>query len=70
MLPQDIIRKKRDKQVLTVQDIEDFVQGIDDWSITDGQVAAMLMAALVNGLNHDEIIAFVNAIVCHCISLQ
>ncbi|MBR1945655.1 MAG: thymidine phosphorylase [Alphaproteobacteria bacterium] len=63
MLPQEIIRKKRDKQILTVQDIEDFVQGIDDWSITDGQVAAMLMAALVNGLNHDEIIAFVNAIV-------
>lgn len=63
MLPQEIIRKKRDKQILTVQDIEDFVQGIDDWSITDGQIAALLMAILVNGLNHDEIIAFVNAIV-------
>lgn len=63
MLPQKIIRKKRDKQILTKEDIEEFVQGIDDWSITDGQIAAMLMAALVNGLNGDEVIAFVNAIV-------
>ena len=63
MLPQEIIRKKRDKQALTEKDIEDFVQGIDDWSITDGQIAALLMAALVNGLNRDELIAFVNAIV-------
>lgn len=63
MLPQEIIRKKRDKQTLTAQDIEEFVRGIDDWSITDGQIAALLMAALVNGLNHDEIIAFVNEIV-------
>ena len=63
MLPQEIIRKKRDKQVLTAQDIDDFVCGINDWSITDGQIAALLMASLVNGLNHDEVIAFVNAIV-------
>ncbi|MBO4644292.1 MAG: thymidine phosphorylase [Alphaproteobacteria bacterium] len=63
MLPQDIIRKKRDKQTLTQQEIEEFVQGIDDWSIADGQIAALLMAALVNGLNNDEITAFVNAIV-------
>ncbi|MBR1778668.1 MAG: thymidine phosphorylase [Alphaproteobacteria bacterium] len=63
MLPQEIIRKKRDKQILTAQEIEDFVQGIDDWSITDGQIAALLMASLMNGLNHDEVIAFVNAIV-------
>ncbi len=63
MLPQDIIRKKRDGKILTKQEIEEFVQGIDDWSISDGQVAAMIMASLINGLNNDEIIAFVNAIV-------
>ena len=63
MLPQEIIRKKRDGQTLTKQEIEEFVQGIDDWSITDGQISALLMAALINGLNNDEIIAFVNAIV-------
>ena len=63
MLPQDIIRKKRDQQTLTRQEIEEFVQGIDDWSIADSQIAALLMAALMNGLNNDEIIAFVNAIV-------
>lgn len=63
MLPQDIIRKKRDGETLTKQEIEEFVQGIDDWSIADGQISALLMAALINGLNNDEIIAFVNAIV-------
>lgn len=63
MLPQDIIRKKRDGETLTKREIEEFVQGIDDWSIADGQISALLMAALINGLNNDEIIAFVNAIV-------
>lgn len=63
MLPQDIIRKKRDKQTLTGQEIEEFVQGIEDWSVADGQIAALLMASLVNGLDNDEITAFVNAIV-------
>lgn len=63
MLPQDIIRKKRDGQILTKREIEEFVQGIDDWSIADGQISALLMAALINGLNNDEITAFVNAIV-------
>ena len=63
MLPQDLIRKKRDGETLTKQEIEAFVQGIDDWSIADGQISAMLMAILINGLNNDELIAFVNAIV-------
>ena len=63
MLPQEIIRKKRDKQTLTTEEIESFVQGINDWSITDGQIAALLMAAVVNGLNQEELISFVNAIV-------
>ena len=45
MLPQDLIRKKRDGETLTKQEIEAFVQGIDDWSIADGQISAMLMAS-------------------------
>lgn len=63
MLPQDIICKKRDGQTLTKQEIDDFVQGIDDWSISDGQISALLMAALINGLDNGELTAFVNAIV-------
>ena len=63
MSPQEIICKKRDGRTLTAEDIESFVQGINDWSITDGQIAALLMAAVVNGINHDELIAFVNSIV-------
>lgn len=63
MLPQDIIRKKRDGQTLDKEEIEQFVQGINDWSISDGQIAALLMAALVNGLDNGELTAFVNAVV-------
>ena len=63
MLPQDIICKKRDGQTLTGQEIDEFVQGIDDWSISDGQISALLMAALINGLDNGELTAFVNAIV-------
>ena len=63
MLPQEIIRKKRDGLKLSTGEIDEFVKGIDDWSIADGQIAAMTMALLINGMDSDEITAFVNAIV-------
>lgn len=63
MLPQEIIRKKRDGHKLSAEEIDEFVKGIDDWSIADGQIAAMTMALLLNGMDSDEITAFVNAIV-------
>ena len=64
MLPQDIICKKRDGQTLTGQEIDEFVQGIDDWSISDGQISALLMAALINGLDNGELTAFVKQWIC------
>lgn len=63
MLPQEIIRKKRDGQKLTKEEIEEFIWGIDDWSISDGQIAALMMAIMINGMDTDEIISFVNSIV-------
>ena len=63
MLAQEIIRKKRDGQKLTPEEIEEFVRGIDDWSVSDGQIAALTMALLIKGMDTDEMICFINAIV-------
>ena len=53
-LPQEIIRKKRDGQVLSQGEIQFFAQGIGDESITEGQVAAFAMAVYFKGLTMDE----------------
>ena len=42
-LPQEIIRKKRDGQTLTDSEIQFFVQGITHNSVTEGQIAALVM---------------------------
>ena len=57
-LPQEIIRKKRDGGTLSRAEIEFFVRGITDQSISEGQVAALAMAVFFNDMNIDERIAF------------
>jgi len=57
MLAQEIIRKKRDKQALTNEEISFFVKGIADHSISEGQIAAFAMAVFFNGMSMDERIA-------------
>jgi len=57
MLAQEIIRKKRDKQALTKEEIAFFVQGITDNSISEGQISAFAMAVFFNGMSMDERIA-------------
>lgn len=57
MLPQEIIRKKRNHQTLTAAEISDFVKGITDETIMDAQAAALTMAIFLNGLNADETVA-------------
>lgn len=54
MLIQEIIRKKRDKQVLNQEEIQFYSQGVTDGSISEGQIAAMCMSIYFNGLNLDE----------------
>ena len=51
----DIIAKKRDKKELTKEEIEYFVKGYTDGSITDYQAAALVMAIYINGMNEREI---------------
>ena len=50
----DIIAKKRDKKELTKDEIEYFVKGYTDGSITDYQAAALVMAIYINGMNERE----------------
>jgi thymidine phosphorylase len=57
-LPQEIIRKKRDGGVLSKEEIQFFVKGITDNSVSEGQIAALAMAVYFNDMNMDERVAF------------
>ncbi len=50
----EIIAKKRDKNILTKQEIQFFIDGVTDGSIPDYQISSMLMAIYINGLNTQE----------------
>jgi len=57
MLPQEIIRKKRDGGRLSAEEIAFFVDGLTHGTATEGQVAALAMAVFFNGMNRDEAVA-------------
>ncbi|MEM8955837.1 MAG: thymidine phosphorylase [Verrucomicrobiota bacterium] len=61
MLPQEIIRKKRDAQPLTPEEIKFFANGIADQSISEGQIAAFAMAVYFNGMSTTERVALTTA---------
>ena len=61
MLPQEIIRHKRNKQILTDDEIRFFIKGITDKSIVDAQAAALTMAIFLNGMNKKETTALTQA---------
>ena len=54
LLPQEIIRHKRDKQMLPTEEIQAFIQGITDNSVSEAQIAALAMAIFLNGMSRDE----------------
>ena len=57
MFPQEIIRKKRNKQKLTAEEIKFFVDGLVRGEIADSQMASLSMAMFLNGLDRDETVA-------------
>ncbi len=57
MLPQEIIRRKRDGAALGEAEIAAFVAGITDGSISEGQVAAFAMAVFFRGMTMTERVA-------------
>lgn len=62
-IPQEIIRRKRDGAELSSDEIEFFVQGIKDDSISEGQVAALAMAVFFQGMTMPERVALTTAMV-------
>ena len=50
----DIIEKKRDKKELTKEEIEFFINGYTNGTITDYQAAALVMAIFINGMTDEE----------------
>jgi thymidine phosphorylase len=61
VLPQEIIRKKRDGSALDPQDISAFVRGIADNSVSEGQIAAFAMAVFFQGMTMPERVALTMA---------
>ncbi|WP_159945969.1 thymidine phosphorylase [Rhizobium sp. 18065] len=57
MLPQEIIRRKRDGGALTREEITGFIEGLSNETISEGQVAAFAMAVFFRGMTPDEIVA-------------
>jgi thymidine phosphorylase len=54
MLPQEIIRKKRDGAPLTRDEVREFINGLTKGSISEGQVAAFAMAVFFKGMSAEE----------------
>ncbi len=57
MLPQEIIRRKREGQPVDPADIAALVEGLTHGSVTEGQVAAFAMAVFFRGMSRDESVA-------------
>ncbi|MCE0494740.1 thymidine phosphorylase [Vibrio salinus] len=53
-LPQEIIRKKRDGEILTREEIRFFIQGVADNTISESQIGAFAMAMFFNDMTMEE----------------
>jgi thymidine phosphorylase len=61
MLPQEIIRKKRDGPALSAAEISAFVGGIPSKAVSEGQVAAFCMAVLLKKMDMQERVALTSS---------
>ncbi len=61
MLPQEIIKTKRDNQALSKEQIDFFISGVVDESVTEGQIAALAMAIYFRGMDIAERVALTSA---------
>jgi thymidine phosphorylase len=61
VLPQELIRAKRDGGRLPADGIAAFIAGVSDGSISEGQTAAFAMAVFFQGLDADERAALTRA---------
>jgi thymidine phosphorylase len=57
MIPQEIIRRKRDGQTLSGEEIAAFIDGLTRGDVTEGQAAAFAMAIFFRGMSRGETVA-------------
>jgi len=57
MIPQEIIRSKRDGKALSAEEISSFIVALTKDEITEGQAAAFAMAVFFRGMSRDETVA-------------
>jgi thymidine phosphorylase len=57
MIPQEIIRRKRDGEELSADDISAFIRAMTANEISEGQVAAFAMATFFRGMTRHETVA-------------
>ena len=57
MLPQEIIKAKRDGKALAAGDIASFIADLAGGRLSEGQIAAFAMAVWFNGMDRDETVA-------------
>jgi thymidine phosphorylase len=54
VLPQEVIRRKRDGAALSTDEVREFIDGLTKGSVSEGQVAAFAMAVFFKGMTRDE----------------
>jgi len=54
VLPQEVIRAKRDGRALTSAEVKEFISGLTNGTVSEGQVAAFAMAVFFKGMSADE----------------
>lgn len=57
LIPQEIIRRKRDGLSLAPQEVAAFIEALSKDRISEGQAAAFAMAVFFRGMNRDEMVA-------------
>ncbi len=60
-LPQTLIRKKRNNEALSADELRGFITGVSSGTIPDYQVSAMLMAIYFRGLADEELAVWADA---------
>lgn len=60
-LPQEVIRRKRDGLPLTRGEVGQFVRGVVDGTVGEGQIAAFAMATLLKGMTIEECVSLTMA---------
>jgi thymidine phosphorylase len=61
LIPQEIIRRKRDGHALSADEIAFIVKGISDGGLTEGQVAAFAMTVFLRDMSTEERVALTSS---------